>query len=254
MPTITQPLRLIGYVRVSSEAQVDGHGLAVQEEAIKEYAHDHEHTLLRIFREEGISGSLGKRPALGEAFEYIKNQGGVEGVVFLRLDRLARDLIIQEQLLLEFQKLDVQPLSIDEPDLCSKDPSRILFRQMKGAISEYEKAMITLRLSSGRRRKFESGQGYCGGNVAFGFRVDGDTFIPVPEEIAVVERIHRLRRKPKRGKQLSYRAIAILLNAEYAHLRTFNAMTVHYIAHNPLYKGWQRYGGEKLFHESLKIL
>ena len=113
--------------------------------------------MVKGFSENGVSGSLENRPALSEMFEYIKNNR-VDGVVFLRLDRLARDLLIQENLLAEFQNLGVKPISVDEPDLLSSDPSRVMFRQMKGCISQYEKAMITLRLSSGRRKKVEMGK------------------------------------------------------------------------------------------------
>lgn len=246
-------MRLIAYCRVSSEAQVSAYGLSVQEDRVKAYAQEHGHTLMRIFREEGVSGSLAKRPALGELFEYIKAHK-VDAVVFLRLDRLSRNLLLSEQLLLDFQKLNVQPISLDEPDLDSQDPSRILFRQMKGAIAEYEKAMITLRLSAGRRKKIESGKGYSGGKVAFGWRAVGSDYIPVEEELAVVREIYRLRRKPRYGKRMSYQRIADYLNENYSDLRRFSAMSVRYIATNPAYRGVQRYGDVEIYHPSLKIL
>jgi len=246
-------MKLLGYIRVSSDSQIGGHGLQVQEDRIKAYAREQGHTLVRMFREEGVSGSLAKRPALGELFEYIKAHK-VDSVVFLRLDRLSRNLLLSEQLLLDFQKLNVLPISIEEPDLDSQDPSRILFRQMKGAIAEYEKAMITLRLSAGRRKKAESGKGYSGGNVAFGYRAVDSDYIPVEEELAVVREIYRLRRKPRYGKRMSYQRIADYLNGEYSDLRRFSAMSVRYIATNPAYRGVQRYGDVEIYHPSLKIL
>jgi DNA invertase Pin-like site-specific DNA recombinase len=73
-----------------------------------------------------------------------------------------------------------------------RDPSRKLIRQVLGAVSEYERAMITLRLRAGRDRKRANG-GYAGGGPAYGWRaVDGE-LEPVPEEQRVIETIRRRR-------------------------------------------------------------
>jgi DNA invertase Pin-like site-specific DNA recombinase len=50
---------------------------------------------------------------------------------------------------------------VDDPD----DPSRKLIRQILGAVSEYERAMIPLRLRSGRHRKAKHG-GFAYGAAA----------------------------------------------------------------------------------------
>jgi len=246
-------MNIIGYSRISTEGQKDGYGLAVQEASIKSYAREHGHSLIHIFKEEGVSGSLAKRPALGALFEYIKAHK-VDAVVFLRLDRLSRNLLLSEQLLLNFQRHNVLPISIEEPDLDSQDPSRILFRQMKGMLSEYEKSMITVRMSAGRIKKVETGGGFAGGNVAFGYRASGDGYVHVEEELAVVREIYRLRRKPRYGKRMAYQRIADHLNEKHGDLRHFSAMSVRYIANNDFYKGIQRYGEVEAYHPSLKIL
>ena len=77
-------------------------------------------------------------------------------------------------MLADLRRLGGELVSIDEPDLCSDDPSRVLFRQMKGAIAQYEKAMIVARLQAGRLAKRCLG-GYIGGSVIpFGLRVAGE--------------------------------------------------------------------------------
>lgn len=91
-------MKIIGYTRVSTDNQTEGYGLQVQEDRIKAYAKDQGHSLEGVFREEGVSGSLGKRPALGKLFEYIKVHK-IDAVVFLRLDRLSRSLLIQSSYL-----------------------------------------------------------------------------------------------------------------------------------------------------------
>lgn len=76
-------------------------------------------------RDEGLSGSNGldSQVALGEAFGLLKD-GQADGLVVYRLDRLARDLIIQETLLLELRRLgaEVFTTSAAEQGYLSDDP------------------------------------------------------------------------------------------------------------------------------------
>ena len=246
--------KMVGYVRVSSEGQSnDGFGLQVQRDSLLRYTKENDIEITQIFSENGVSGSLQNRPALGELFEHIKHNK-VDGVVFLRLDRLARDLLVQENLLAEFQRLGVVPISVDEPDLLSSDPSRVMFRQLKGSVAQYEKTMIALRLSSGRRKKVELGLGYAGGNLPFGFRVENEKYIPVEEEIVVLKEIFRLRRKPRNGRRMSFRKLSEFLNAKYGDIRTFSEGGVFYIVNNPFYKGLQQYGGINYQHNDIEVL
>ena len=248
----------IGYIRVSWEKQSEnGFGLRVQSDLIKKHCKSNWLELIKVFSEEWVSGALAKRPALWEMLRYIEKQWDINKVVFLRLDRLARDLIIQESLIDEFQKLWVKPVSIEEPDLCSKEPSRILFRQMKWAIAQYEKAMITLRLSAGRRKKAESWNGYSWWNIAFGFKqAENGKFEAVTDELNIVREIFRLRRKPRGAnkKKMSFQKIADYLNDKYSDIRRFNPMSVHYIINNNFYRGFYEYGGVKTFYQEIKIL
>ena len=250
---------MIGYVRVSTELQErNGYGLKIQEDRIKAFASSMGYKLIKIFKDEGVSGALRDRPALVELLDFAEQYKGIElSLAILRLDRLARDLLIQENLIADFQKKGLEVISIDEPDLCSNDPTRKLFRQMKGMLAEYEKSMITLRMSAGRLKKVEMGKGYAGGNVAYGFRVANGDYEPVPEEIEVVKRIFKLRRKYKSRKPMSYQKIADLLNEEEVKAsngKKWYAATVRIIHKNRFYKGVQRYGGMSHFDDSLKVL
>src|SRR5205807_10485953 len=116
-----------------------------------------------------------------------------KGLVVYRLDRLARDLIVQEQLLAEVRRMGGEVFStsaaeagylVDDPD----DPSRKLIRQVLGAVSEYERAMISLRLRTGRHRKAERG-GFAYGSPPFGWRAEDKELVPVREEQDVLVRI-----------------------------------------------------------------
>jgi DNA invertase Pin-like site-specific DNA recombinase len=203
-------MQVVGYVRVSTERQAEeGLGMAVQEEAIREWAKRNGHSVVAVVRDEGVSGKIADRPGLADLFAILR-KGKVAAVVVYRLDRLARDLVVQEQLLAEFWRLEKQVCSTmdaeseylsDDPN----DPSRRLIRQVLGAISDYERETIILRLRSGRQRKAADG-GYAHGAPAFGFKAEDRALQVDEDEEAIMHRIVELRRAG-----LSLRAISAAL-------------------------------------------
>jgi DNA invertase Pin-like site-specific DNA recombinase len=207
-------MKLVAYLRVSTDAQTEGLGLDVQKAAIIEWAEAHGHEIAASFTDAGVSGSNGleTRTGLADAFAALRN-GDAVGLVVYRLDRLARDLIIQEQLLAEARQQGWAVFSTstgeaayleDDPG----DPSRKMIRQVLGAVAEYERSMIALRLRSGRARKAEAG-GFAYGAPPYGYEaVDGE-LAPVADEQTTLTRIRRLHYDGK-----SFRIIAEALNAE----------------------------------------
>lgn len=208
-------MKLVAYLRVSTERQAEqGLGLDVQRQALRAWAKQNGHRIALWTADEGVSGSNGveRRVALLDALSAL-SEGVAAGLVVYRLDRLARDLIVQEQLLAEVRRAGGQVFSCsaaedgylaDDPD----DPSRRLIRQVLGAVSEYERAMITLRLRSGRRRKAEKG-GYAYGAPPLGHRADDGQLVPDEQEQRTVARIAELH-----ASGASTREIAALLSAE----------------------------------------
>jgi DNA invertase Pin-like site-specific DNA recombinase len=192
--------KAFAYLRVSGKGQVDGDGFPRQLVAIDQYVARNGLKLKKVFREEGISGTkeLENRPALQELLAAIAS-ADVKVVIIEKLDRLARDLMVQETIIGDLRKRGIELVSVAEPDLCSDDPSRKLVRQIFGAISEYEKAMIVLKLR-GARQRMKARTGRCEGAKAFG---EGRT------EKRVVERIVELR-----AGGLAVDKIAAKLNAE----------------------------------------
>jgi len=153
-----------------------------------------------VFREEGVSGTkdLANRPALGALLRALHGDG-IRLVLVERLDRLARDLIIQETIMADMRKYGFEIVSVSEPDLCSNDPSRKLMRQIFGAIAEYEKTVIVLKLSGARARK-RAKEGRCEGRKPYGY-YEG--------EQVVLDRMKALR-----TSGMAYDKIAETLNAD----------------------------------------
>jgi len=157
-----------GYLRVSGRAQVDGDGFPRQEAAIKAYAKAHDIMLVKIFKEEGVSGTkeVSDRPAFVAMMEALHGDG-IKLVLVESLGRLARDLMVQESILHDLKRHGFELVSVAEPDLCSDDPSRKLMRQIMGAFHEYEKQMIVVKLRGARQRK-KLNEGSCEGRKPYG--------------------------------------------------------------------------------------
>jgi DNA invertase Pin-like site-specific DNA recombinase len=192
--------KAFGYLRVSGKGQVEGDGFTRQLEAIKKYAAANQIKIAKVYREEGVSGTMDweSRPAFSEMMTSLL-ANGTRTVLVERLDRIARDLMVQESIIADFKRKGLTIISVAEPDLCSDDPSRVLMRQLLGAFFQYEKSMIVLKLR-GARVRMRAKEGHCEGRKPYGARQG---------EAEVIERIRGLR-----GAGMAMDTIAETLNAE----------------------------------------
>jgi DNA invertase Pin-like site-specific DNA recombinase len=207
---------LVGYLRVSSEGQLDGYGLDRQERDIRRWAKANGHRLVHWCRDEGRSGALdvADRPGLACAVDTISS-GLAKGVIVGNIDRLARALTVQEAALALIWKLggsvftaEAGEVPQDDPD----DPMRTAIRQVMGVFAELDRKNVTKRLRDGRRAKAASGKKSVGA-YGYGYRGAGKgrerDAAPDPSEQVAVRRIVELRQEGA-----SYRQIAAELDAE----------------------------------------
>jgi DNA invertase Pin-like site-specific DNA recombinase len=172
--------RAFGYLRVSGKGQLDGDGYPRQLAAIEKYAAAHDLNVVRFFEEQGVSGTTGweDRPAWVELVAALTPQ--TKTIVIERLDRLARELGLQEYILRDLGARGIVLFSTAEPDLGSSDPTRVLFRQIIGAVSQYDRAMIEAKLRAARERMRRRGE-KCEGRYPWGSHPDK------PSEVEVLE-------------------------------------------------------------------
>lgn len=192
-------MRVFVYLRVSGKGQVDGDGFDRQLISCQAHASAHGLEIVEVFREEGISGTkeLEDRPALSALLAAME-ENGIKTILIAQVDRLARDLMVQETIIADMQKSGYTLISVAEPDLCSSDPSRVLVRQIFGAIAQYDRAMITLKLR-GARQRMKARDGRCEGSKPFGTK---------PGESATLHQMRSLR-----AAGLTFDQIADALNA-----------------------------------------
>lgn len=201
--------KAVGYVRVSTEAQVDGDSLDAQRAQIRQWAKTHGFTLVAIYEDAGISGSNGldTRQGLYDALDAITS-GRASTLVVKNLDRLARALHVQEGVLAQVWTADARTWSIedggevleDDPD----DPMRTAMRQMRGVFSQLERGMINKRMRDGRARK-RAADGYVGGRPKYGERAEDGRLVEDETERQVVDLVRSMR---SQSEPASYRAIA----------------------------------------------
>src|SRR5207249_5275291 len=111
--------------------------------------------------------------------QQLREDAGFNWERIEKLDRLARDVVVQETIIADMQRKRFEIRSVTEPDLCSDDPTRTLLRQMMGEFAEYERKMIVLKLRGARQRKRQQ-SGSCEGRKPYGSR---------PGEREVIERM-----------------------------------------------------------------
>ena len=104
----------------------------------KKYAAHGDIKIVKVCPEEGVSGTSESesRPAFSEMMAAML-ANGTRTVLVERLDRCARDLMVQESIIADFKRKGLSIISVYEPD-----PSRVLMRQMLGAFFQYEKTLV----------------------------------------------------------------------------------------------------------------
>ena len=205
-------MNAFSYLRVSGKSQVDGDGFTRQREAIKNYTDANNIEVVDEFKDEGVSGTteMSDRDGLARLLDRIE-QNGVRTVIVERADRLARDLIVGEVIRREFRQLGVTVYDASGTELTADDdPTKVLIRQLLGAIAQFDKSVIVRKLRAARDRRRKQ-DGRCEGRKPYG---------STPSEKIILEQIILLRRKPRNGKRLSFQKIANHLNEDGCLSRT----------------------------------
>ncbi|GAA1377263.1 recombinase family protein [Streptomyces beijiangensis] len=206
-------MRLAGYIRVSTGSQLDGFGLEDQERIVRRWTRENGHKLAHLFIEKAVSGTIAgeDRPELAAALSWIEDKKA-GGLVAPNLDRLARELVVQEAALAQVWKHDGKVFMADQGELLPddpEDPMRTAMRQMMGVFAQLDRGMIVAKLRRGRRIKGEKGQ-YAYGAPPYGWAAHKKELTKEELEQAGRARARELRDED----ELSYREIAAVLEAE----------------------------------------
>lgn len=251
--------KVFGYCRISSSKQEQGLSLPAQQEAIQKYCAERGLGDPYIVTETSTAGkrmfslpTIGPRPSSSIDDDAPEEEGlsrprllmllghmaGLKGshLVVWRLDRIAR---LSDEREVLYQLLTRGGAQLHTTDASERftlehgdpnDPMSSLVRQIFGAFSQYEKAVIELRMQSGMRFKAARG-GFTGGRVPAGYMVvDGELKID-PVQARMIRYIYFMRHHYK----MTLRSISEHLAA---HGEGWTHTKIHRVLnHENLYRG-----------------
>lgn len=176
------------YMRCSGESQIAGDTWERQSDAIKRYAAANQVEIVATFADKGVTGKmeLEGRHGLSECIRYVQEQG-VKLVLVESSDRLARDMIVAEVVVREFQKIGVRVVAasggVDLTEGDDSNPTAKLIRQILAAVAEFERCVIVLKLRAARERKRKQ-NGKCDGRKAFGEKPGEDQTLQIIRKLS----------------------------------------------------------------------
>jgi DNA invertase Pin-like site-specific DNA recombinase len=198
-------VKAIAYFRTSSDTNVgqDKDSQRRQREAITRYAKKAGYEVIAEYADDDVKGDLAvdQRPGFAAMMKHIAGNG-VRTIIVETANRFARDLIVQETGWRYLRDAGINLIAADSPESFLNDtPTAVMIRQVQGAFSQFEKAMLVAKLKGARdRKKAETGK--CGGRKSYVERS--------PEMVALAK---KLARYPLNGRRRSLREVAAELEA-----------------------------------------
>lgn len=201
--TKSQKPKVLAYFRTSSKSNVgpDKDSERRQREAVTAYAKAHRLEIAEEFYDKAVSGAdpIDERKGFAALLKRCESNG-VKMVLVENASRFARDLAVQLTGHAMMRKLGIELVPVDAPTyFTDPTPTAELVRQILGAVSQFEKANLVLKLRHARKR-IRDEKGRCEGRK------------PVPDEVVLFAK--KLARVPSKDRErLSLRRIAAKLAA-----------------------------------------
>lgn len=190
----TDHIRVVGYVRVSTDMQaLEGVSLEAQSEKIKAYCKLHDVELVGIYKDEGLSAKSLERPGLKSALSMLE-RGKASTLLVVKLDRLTRSLLDLDTLIRGyFTKDRFHLLSVSE-SLDTRTAMGRFVLYILGLIAQWEREAIAERTREAMAHLKQ--QGVFLGAAPYGSTYSNERdeagrkrLIEAPEEMAVIARI-----------------------------------------------------------------
>ncbi|MER9936119.1 recombinase family protein [Mesorhizobium sp. M0088] len=193
----------VAYLRTSSAANVgaDKDSERRQGEAVEAFARSNGYEIIESYYDAAVSGAdaVTARPGFSAMLERLLSNG-VRTILVETASRFARDLIVQETGYEMLKSRGIELIAVDSPDsFVGNTPTANLIRQVLGAVSEFEKAMLVEKLKGARERKRRETGKKVGGRRNYTEILGG------LEMIALAKKLHRY---PVNGHQRTLADIA----------------------------------------------
>jgi DNA invertase Pin-like site-specific DNA recombinase len=206
--------KAVAYLRTSSATNVgaDKDSEKRQRQAIEAFAKSGGFEIVASYYDEAVSGAdhVTARPGFAAMLERIASNG-VRTIIVETANRFARDLMVQEVGHAMLKERGITLIAADSPDSFLDDtPTARLIRQVLGAVSEFEKAMIVSKLKGARDRKRTALANAAKDDRSIRVKVEGrKSYGEInPDMVRLAKRLHRY---PANGKRRSLREISSAL-------------------------------------------
>ena len=235
-------MRAAVYARVPAIRQAQAQGIEQQLDRLRAAVAERGWELgdQHVYRDDGYSGARLGRPGLDRLRDHA-GLADLDVVVVAAPDRLARNYVHQVLLIEELAGHGCQVEFLDRP--MSADPHDQLLLQIRGAVAEYERTLITERMRRGRQARLRAGTLLPWTTPPFGYRLDPDrprqaSAVRVdPAEAALVAQLFDWYLEPQ---ATIYRLAARLTDLGVPTPRggpRWNVASVRGILRNPAYAG-----------------
>jgi len=166
-------MRAAVYARVSTIRQAQAQGIEQQLDRLRAAVAERGWELEdpHVYRDDGYSGARLGRPGLDRLRDHAA-LADLDVVLVAAPDRLARNYVHQVLLIEELAAGGCQVEFLDRP--MSSDPHDQLLLQIRGAVAEYERTLITERMRRGRQARLRAGTLLPWTTPPFGYRLDPD--------------------------------------------------------------------------------
>jgi DNA invertase Pin-like site-specific DNA recombinase len=145
-------MRVLGYVRVSTEEQADSRaGIEAQRAAIIAEAERRGWTILTVVEDAGYSGKDLKRPGVQEALTTLAD-GGADALVVAKLDRLSRSMLDFAALMNAAQKQKWALVALDL-GVDTSTPSGEMMATVLATFAQFERRLISQRTKEALAQK-----------------------------------------------------------------------------------------------------
>ena len=183
--------RAVGYVRVSTRDQAEsGASLASQRAKVEAYATMHDLDLGEIIVDAGHSAKSLDRPGMSKLLKLIRGKA-IGVVVVAKLDRITRSVRDLGELVELFKRSGVEFASVADHIDTSTAAGRLVLNVM-GSVSQWEREAIGERTSEALAVMRANGR-RISRPPPYGFRLDGNGWVPDEAEQRAVALIVELR-------------------------------------------------------------
>ena len=182
---------IAAYLRVSTDEQAARGTIENQRDYARKYADLHNMTDVRVFEDEGVSGTLPleARPA-GKALLEAIRAGEVSTLLIYKIDRLSRSLLHFLRAVEEIEQYQCSLRSMTEV-FDTATPIGRLMMQLLSVFAEHERRVFLDRTMLGKARSAHNGR-WWGGIIPTGYTTDpaDDTHTIIPDDTPMGESVY----------------------------------------------------------------